>query len=132
MKNNTYWCGYLQAGDKSSLVVRDPELDTGNPATLYLFNFNRREILEYKREIVDPKLRELTPAETKQLKELERLFKEARVNFKGRTHRPLNIPETATVGAKPKKKELLEEGFDEGVDIDDNELEEEDWDDTST
>ena len=40
-------------------------MDTGNPKTLYLFNLIRGEILEYAREIVEDKLRELKPAESR-------------------------------------------------------------------
>src|SRR3569623_949320 len=51
--------GYLEAGNKSTAVVLDRTLNTGNPETLYLFNLARGEILEYSRKIVEPKLREL-------------------------------------------------------------------------
>ena len=45
------WFGHLSAGARSSPVLRDARLDTGNPKTLYMFNLKRGEILEYAREV---------------------------------------------------------------------------------
>jgi len=78
------WYGYLNAGARSSPVLRDTRLDTGNPVTLYLFNLVRGEILEYSREIVEKKLRELKPAESGFIAELDAGYKKARRSFKGR------------------------------------------------
>ena len=78
------WYGYLNAGARSSPVLRDTRMDTGNPKTLYLFNLVRGEILEYAREIVDKKLRELKPAESEFIAELDTGYKKARRIFKGR------------------------------------------------
>ncbi|MGB5539223.1 MAG: hypothetical protein WBO37_03955 [Gammaproteobacteria bacterium] len=93
------WYGYLNAGARSSPVLRDARLDTGNPKTLYLFNLVRGEILEYAREIVEPKLRELKPAESGFVADLDSRYKKARRNFKGRPasfsnimKRPLAVP----------------------------------------
>ena len=92
------WYGYLNAGARSSPVLRDARLDTGNPKTLYLFNLVRGEILEYAREIVEKKLRELKPAESEFIAELDAGYKKARRNFKGRgssirniTKRPVTV-----------------------------------------
>jgi hypothetical protein len=79
------WYGYLNAGTRSSPVLRDARLDTGNTKTLYLFNLVRGEILEYAREIVERKLRELKPAESGFIAELDAGYKKARHNFKGHT-----------------------------------------------
>jgi hypothetical protein len=49
-----------------------------------MFNLARCEILEYSREIVEVKLRELKPAESGFIAELDTGFKQARRNFKGR------------------------------------------------
>jgi len=51
------WYGYLNAGARSSPVLRDERLVTGNPKTLYLFNLVRSEILKYVHEIVEKILR---------------------------------------------------------------------------
>ena len=78
------WHGYLNAGSRSSPVLRDERLDTGNPKTFYMFNLERGAILEYAREIVEKKLRELKPAESGFKKELDAGYKKARRNFKDR------------------------------------------------
>jgi hypothetical protein len=83
----SFWYGYLKAGDRSSPVLRDARLDTGNRKTLYLFNLERGEILEYAREIVEKKLRELKPAESGFMAELDAGYKKARREFKGRVAR---------------------------------------------
>jgi hypothetical protein len=105
------WYGYLEAGDKSTPVIRDERLDTGNRKTLFLFNLARGQILEYTREIVEPKLRELKPSEAKQVDALNAAYGEARRALKHHNVRPLNIPERGA-SAKP-AKEKDEEGFGE-------------------
>ncbi len=62
-KQETLWFGYLEAGKKSGPVVRDVTLGTGTETTFYLFSLNRGAILEYRRDIAEPKLRELTEEE---------------------------------------------------------------------
>ena len=92
------WYGYLNAGTRSSPVLRDARLDTGNSKTLYLFNLVRGEILEYAREIVEKKLRELKPAESGFIAELDAGYKKARRSFKGRGASVVNITKrTVTV-----------------------------------
>ena len=81
---SSFWYGYLRAGARSSPVLRDERLDTGNPRTFYLFNLERGVILEYAREIVEKKLRELKPAESELIEELDAGYRKARRNFKGR------------------------------------------------
>ncbi len=85
MKSNAFWYGYLEAGKKSSLVVRDPDLDTGKPDTFYLYNQKRDAILEYKTSFVEPKLRELSDAEQNQIPALEKACKKALSQFQSRT-----------------------------------------------
>ena len=89
------WYGYLNAGARSSPVLRDTRMDTGSPKTLYLFNLVRGEILEYAREIVEKKLRELKPAESGFIAELDAGYKKARRNFKGRGSSIRNIAKRA-------------------------------------
>jgi len=92
----TIWYGYLNAGERSSPVLRDESLDTGNKKTLYLFNLIRGEILEYAREIVEKKLRELKPAESGFIAKLDAEYKKAHRNFKGRGSNIRNITNRAT------------------------------------
>jgi hypothetical protein len=68
-------------------------MDTGTPATIYLFNFEKGRILEYRRDIAEPKLRELTDGEREKLKELRKAFEKARNGFTPRvTVRPPRRP----------------------------------------
>ncbi len=92
-RRSTLWCGFLEAGEKGSPVVRDQSLDTGNPATVYLFNFIRGRILEYRRDIVEPKLRELRPDELAMVHSMRSAFETARAEFQPRSgFRPTSLP----------------------------------------
>jgi hypothetical protein len=93
MSDNNLWYGYLEAGAKSSPVLLDRRLNTGDPKTLYLFNLNRGEILEYKREIIEPKLRELNDQEQAYTSELKSAFGKVRGGFIPRAGRASNIAE---------------------------------------
>jgi hypothetical protein len=81
MSNNSIWYGFLEAGEKSSPVVRDLSLETDNAKTVFLYNFARGIFLEYALEIVEPKLRALQPGDIPQ-QELENAFMAARKTFK--------------------------------------------------
>ena len=108
-KEDTLWYGYLEVGKKSTPVVLDRRLPTGNGETVYLFNLNRGEILEYQRHIVEPKLRELGPDEADTVKQLKTAYSQARQNFRSRGGRILHLPEQ-----KPANEEkLAPEEFDE-------------------
>jgi hypothetical protein len=56
-------------------------MDTGTTRTIYLFNFAKGRIVEYRRDIAEPKLRELTESELESLEELRAAFKKARTSF---------------------------------------------------
>lgn len=98
MSDKHYWFGYLEAGEKSSPVLRDTRLETGDPDTLYLFNLNREAILEYKRAIIEPKLRGLNGEEKSLSKRLKSAYIEARSEFSPRGQRAVVIP---AKGGKP-------------------------------
>jgi len=83
-KTAPVWHGFLEAGARSSPVIRDDRLDTGSHKTVYLFNLARNSILEYSREVVGPKLRELKPEESAAIAELDAAYKKARRSFKDR------------------------------------------------
>lgn len=103
------WYGYLEAGNSSSPVIRDQQLETGNAKTVYLFNLARGRILEYQREIVEPKLRELKPAEARAVAALDAAYPEARRQLNGRVNRTLSIPERAAPAPKARASEDKEE-----------------------
>jgi hypothetical protein len=116
---NSLWYGFLEAGNRSSAVIRDEKLETGSSKTMFLFNLERREILEYSRDIVEPKLRELKPAESKLVKDLDAAYAEARRTFKDRRARTLNIPEHGVGARRPLESqgdEEIDEFIDEGGD----------------
>ena len=99
MSNNNIWYGFLEAGEKSSPVVRDLSLETDNAKTVYLYNFTRGIFLEYSREIVEPKLRALKTGDISQ-EELENAFKAARKTFNiGKTVNNLKVAATTTAAA---------------------------------
>jgi len=93
MSNNTLWCGYLEAGERSSAVLMDDKLSTGDAATVYVFNLKRGEILEYKRAIVEPKLRELNEDENELANELKNAYRKVRNGFIPRGTKTASIPE---------------------------------------
>jgi hypothetical protein len=128
MSKHPVWFGYLDAGNKSTLVAVDHRLNTGDPLTLYLYNHARGRILEYKREIVEPKLRDLTSDETGATRELKSAFEAARRDFQPRAARVLNLAETgsAEAPARSSREDAEEEPVLETVDVDDEELDE-DW-----
>jgi hypothetical protein len=89
------WYAYLMAGDRSSPVLRDSHLDTGNPKTIYMYNLERGEIIEYACEIVEKKLRDLKPDESGYITKLDAGYKKARRSFKGRGNRKSSATVTA-------------------------------------
>jgi hypothetical protein len=103
------WYGYLEAGNNSSPVIRDQNLETGNAKTVYLFNLARGKILEYQREIVESKLRDLKPAEAGAVAVLDAAYPEARRQFNGRVNRTLQIAERAAPAVKARVPDDKEE-----------------------
>ena len=79
MSQKDIWYGVIDAGEKTSPVVRDLTLDASEGKVL-LYNHLRNQFIEYAKTIVEPKLRELTTGEIPQ-KELDEAFKAARRAF---------------------------------------------------
>lgn len=117
MKEHELWFGYLEAGAKSTPVLLDRQLDTANPRTLYLFNLQKGEILEYSREVAEPKLRSLTDAETETVERLTAAYATARSEFRPRGGKSSGVPERrgrTTRGADAPDVEETDLGQDEG------------------
>ena len=121
------WFGFLEAGDKRSPVVRDAALETGSRDTIYLFNFKKGRILEYRRDIVEPKLRELSADELAMATELQKAFELARTGFSPRpVRRPTppvrqrtKLPEVEIPDFDPDElPQLLDDDRDEPVEAD--------------
>ncbi len=109
-KQSTLWFGYLEAGKKGSFVVRDAALDTGTSKTIYLFNRTKKKILEYRRDIVESKLRELTGDEAAEIKGLREEFESARSGFTPRVaRRPATPPPPARKRRNDEEPDLSED-----------------------
>ncbi len=126
MNDKQHWYGYLEAGAKSSPVLLDRKLDTGNPETFYLYNLARKAILEYNRQIVEPKLRELKDKEAKLADELKQTYGDVLRNFTPRVTQTLIVPERAPP-AKAKAKKTDDDAL-EALPIEDIEEDDADWD----
>ena len=128
-KKSNLWFGMLEAGAKSSPVVRDPALETGIPTTIYLFNHRRGAIREYQLSIVERILRELTVDEQQLVGPLEEAFEKARNGFvprytppsRTRSRRPKEIvlPEVES-DSEPDDDEPFPPAFDDADDDDDD------------
>lgn len=94
-KRTSLWFGYLEAGAKGAHVVRDHSISTGSSSTIYLFNLEKGRILEYRREIAEPKLRELTDEEADRKKRMRAEYEKARKVFSPRVtvHPPRRKPQ---------------------------------------
>jgi hypothetical protein len=79
MKTNDIWYGVLEAGSKTSPVVRDLSMQASNNS-IWLYNHARNTFVEYTRAIVEPKLRELSAGDIGR-DELDQAFKAARESF---------------------------------------------------
>ncbi|MCP5150971.1 MAG: hypothetical protein H6983_25225 [Ectothiorhodospiraceae bacterium] len=115
--DDQYWFGYIEAGAKSSPVLLDRSLDTANSETVYLFNLKRGEIIEYRREIVEAKLRALgEDAESEQA--LRDAYPSARRGFQPRSTVRLAETETTTSTAASADDEDGESDAEEVDDLD--------------
>ena len=115
-KRSSLWFGFLEAGDKGSPVVRDASMDTGTPATIYMFNLRKGRILEYRREIVEPKLRELTEQETEIMQEMRKAFESARSGFTPRaTLRLHSTPRRPKPEPEPELPDVEFDGDDDSM-----------------
>jgi hypothetical protein len=115
MSKNDIWYGFLRAGEHSSPVVRDATLETKSQKTIYLYNHARGKFLEYAREVVEPKLRELKPKDVA-LKELDSAFKAARKNFvPGKVAKKW---EAAAPAAAPRESEEADGAADDSLSMD--------------
>jgi hypothetical protein len=107
-KRSTLWFGYLEAGEKTSPVVRDDSLSTGRNSTVYLFNLNKGRILEYRRDIVGSKLRDLNDEESAMVASLRLAFDQAREGFQPRgSMKPPQPPRMPKKAPQPEEEDLV-------------------------
>lgn len=79
MSSKDVWYGVLEAGEKTSPVVRDASIEAAQNK-IYLYNHVRNDFIEYAQAIVEPKLRELKAGDISK-KDLEKAFNTARQAF---------------------------------------------------
>jgi len=110
MNAKNIWYGVLEAGEKTSPVVRDTSLDASENK-IYLYNHLRNQFVEYLQAIVEPKLRELTDGDISK-DELDKAFKAAYQDFsssrKARTW----------TDKKPAASRVKNEDDEEAIDLD--------------
>lgn len=123
MSKTNYWHGYLEAGKKSSPVLRDPSLETGNANTVYLYSLNRDKILEFQAGIVEKKLRDLSADESELISTLNAGYKKAKKEFTPRASMRLKqvelTPQATVETAKPELDEEIDDtDLDDDLDLD--------------
>ena len=127
---NDIWYGFLEAGEKSSPVLIDPKLDTGNSKTVYMYNLNSQRIIEYKREIAEPKLRTLSEQEAAVMNALKQGYDAIRMEFTPRNSVNViaAVAASAAVSAKPKnsKNANVDDDTIDEFDMDDGDIDFED------
>ncbi len=123
MSNTQIQCKYLEAGAKSSAVVYDPGLSTSNDQTIYLYHQQRNQIIEYRRDIVEPKLRELSGDESQVTIALQQAYQKAKAGFSPRGAASLEIPVKAAASKATIRRQTEDEEMDGDIDlIDDDDL----------
>jgi hypothetical protein len=131
MSKHKLWYGFLEAGEKSSPVAIDRNMETGDKKTVYIYNHKKQEILKYVRELAEPKLRELT-AEEKQLEgSLKKGFTESLDTIKFKVPKALNIPDKAIPSPKNEKISETADLEIKGLDDDDDDDAYDDLDDSN-
>jgi hypothetical protein len=99
MSKRKLWYGYLEAGKKSSPVIIDRNMDTGEKDTLFIYNHNKQQINKYVRELVEPKLRELTAKEKEMESTLKKGFTAALKTMTHKVSKSFDATAIATVAA---------------------------------
>lgn len=117
-KSGTWW-GMLESRKGDSVVVWDSVLPRGATGKVFLYNTHKGALVEYVEEIVQPKLRDLTTAESREAREqFDPDWNEIRSQFV--EPEPEEAPESGT----PKDSLQMDSGLpdleDDGMEIDDD------------
>ena len=119
MKNKHLWVGYLTLPDKKkTLVASDERVETGKPKTIFLYNLERDQIVEYGREIIQPKLKNAPEADYDVAK-MTTSYKKALKRKLPNLYRVIFSP-TTSVSAPVKEPEPTVISDDDDIDIDDS------------
>ena len=100
MKKRKLWYGFLEAGVKSSPVVIDRNMITGEKNTIFVYNHNKQEINKYVRDLVEPKLRELSAKEKELQTSLDKGFKASLKTIKYKVPKTYDNPVKGKANAK--------------------------------
>lgn len=125
MKDKNLWVGYLTLAAKEILVASDDRVDTGNHKTLFLYNRERNEIVEYSREIIEAKLMD-APIEDYNAKEIAAAYQQALRKAKPNLYRVVFTPNAGGSSIPKEKKPAVavasddDEGMGDDGDIDDS------------
>ncbi|MBI1194420.1 MAG: hypothetical protein GC138_01035 [Gammaproteobacteria bacterium] len=119
MSKNDIWYGMIEAGEKSTPVVRDMTLQTGDRSKIWLYNHSRNRFLEYSRAIVESKLRDLGEGDISQ-QELDKAFQAARKLF---TPRHMIRKWDAAPGTPAASNSPRSKGDDDDIELDDSDME---------
>ncbi len=100
MSKQNLWYGFLEAEERSSPVIIDNSMDTGEKRTVFIYNHSKKEILKYVREVVEPKLRELTDKEKELEASMKKGFTESLKTFNNKVPNLLAVPAKGKPSAK--------------------------------
>ncbi|MCW8889488.1 MAG: hypothetical protein OQL20_02365 [Sedimenticola sp.] len=121
MGKKNYWHGYLEAGSKSTPVLRDLTIETGNESTIYLYSLKRNKVLEFQINIVEPKLRELSADEAEVVSELTAGYKKAKKEFTPRGSlrmKQVELSPQPSTAAEPELDDMDDIDIDDDIDLD--------------
>jgi len=114
--NNVFWFGYLETANGKTLVVRNVLVDAEDKKSLFLYNAQRDALVEYKREIIEPKLVTANEGEI-DADELEKAYKRALRKKRPNTYNLL-YRSSRVSGARASASNDEEDTLEEEVEID--------------
>lgn len=134
MKDKHLWVGYLTLSNKKVLVASDARVDSANSKNMLLYNQERDEIVEYSREIIQPKLKAAPEADYDAGTMAAAFQKALRKKFPN-LYRVIFTPGAGGAASRKKKsapsyeaEEAVEVEMDASFDMDDDDVGEDDED----
>jgi hypothetical protein len=134
MKNQNLWVGYLTMPDKKkTLVASDNRVETGKSSTIFLYNQERDQIVEYNREIIKAKLKDAPEADY-DAENMAEAYKKALNTKLPNLYRVIFTPNLGVrVPAKAKKTAVVADDddieIDDSIELDDEDTNDDDYDD---
>jgi hypothetical protein len=115
--NKNFWFGYIDTVKGKTLVVRNSLVDSNHKNTIFLYNSQRDTLVEYSREIIEPKLIPANEGEFEAAK-LEKAYKRALREKRPNTYNLLY--RTARMKSSPAASNDESELLDDDTDVDNN------------